>query len=260
MKKIFDFLRLRKQYDSIKFAFLMFICAAYFLISGIAQTASYMVYVNKPCEYILEAYSDSASLEIALQKICEIEGVISASYQNNYVITTDDNKTLTVSELSSEYLSKCYGIGGSGNNKKIYLNTVAFDEFIGDSEIDLARLSYIADGKTESAGFVRIGEISSETPLALSVGTTASLDNSRVVRVMFDGIDITGSNIRKIESLGYTVSNREDILLQSHKQEMLLSEIKCCIFATSLSLVGGLAFIKISNFEHRKEKKANINL
>ena len=260
MRKLREFLRLRKRHDSIKFALILFICATYFLVNGVVQIVSYCGYLNKPTEYILEAYSDSASLEIALQKICDTEGAVCASFQYDYIITTGDNKTLMVSELTQEYLWVCYGIEAETNSNKVWLNSVAFDEFIGDSESGSVRLSYIVDGKTESAEFIRWEPLDSENAYAVSIGTTVSLGNSRTVRVMFDGVDITGSNIRKIESLGYTVLNGKEIRVQSHRQELLLSEMKCCIFATSLSLVGGLAFIKISNFEHRKEKKANINL
>ena len=241
MKKLLDFLRLRKQYDSIKFALMLFVCAVFFLTSGIIQIVSYASYLNKPCEYILEAYSDSASLEIGLQKICDTEGAVCASFQYDYIITTGDNKTLMVSDLSQEYLSMCYGIESGTNSNKVWLNSVAFDEFIGDSE----RLTYIVDGKTESAEFIRWESLDSENAYAVSIGTTVSLGNSRTVRVMFDSIDVTGTNISQIENLGYTVSNREDILIQSYEQELLFADVKCSIIGVILSLVGGYAFVTV---------------
>ena len=245
MKKLLDFLRLRKQYDSIKFALVLFVCAVFFLTSGIIQIVSYASYLNKPCEYILEAYSDSASLEIGLQKICDTEGAVCASFQYDYIITTGDNKTLMVSELSQEYLRVCYGIESETNSNKVWLNSTAFDEFIGDSESDSVRLTYIVDGKTESAEFIRWESLDSENAYAVSSGTTVSLGNSRTVRVMFDSIDVTGTNIRQIENMGYTVSNREDMLTQSHEQEMILFEVKHCIISTVLSLVGSFAFVRV---------------
>lgn len=245
MKKLLDFLRLRKQYDSIKFALILFVCAVFSLTSGVIQIVSYASYLDKPCEYILEAYSDSASLEIALQKICDTEDAVCASFQYDYIITTGDNKTLMVSDLSQEYLSMCYGIESDTNSKKVWLNPVAFDEFIGDSESDSVRLSYIVDGKTESAEFIRWESLDSENAYAVSIGTTVSLGNSRTVRVMFDSIDVTGTNIRQIENLGYTVSNREDMILESHEQEMVLSEVKYLIITTVLSFIGGFAFVRV---------------
>lgn len=249
MKKLLDFLRLRKQHDSIKFALILFVCAVLFLTSGIIQIVSYASYLNKPCEYILEAYSDSASLEIALQKICDTEGAVNASFQYDYIITTGDNKTLMVSELSQKYLRVCYGIEAETNSNKVWLNSVAFDEFIGDSESDSVRLSYIVDGKRESAEFIRWKPLDSENAYAVSVGTTVSLANSRTVRVMFDSIDVTGTNVRQIENLGYTVSNREDMILEFHDQEMILSEVKHCIITTVLSFIGVFAFVRVYDFE-----------
>ena len=249
MRKLREFLILRKQYDSIKFALILFVCAVFSLTSGIIQIVSYASYLNKPCEYILEAYSDSASLEIALQKICDTEGAVCASFQYDYIITTGDNKTLMVSDLSQEYLSMCYGIESGTNSYKVWLNSVAFDEFIGDSESDSVRLSYIVDGKTESAEFIRWESLDSENAYAVSIGTTVSLGNSRIVRVMFDSIDVTGTNISQIENLGYTVSNREDMILESHEQEMVLSEVKYLIITTVLSFIGGFAFVRVYKFE-----------
>lgn len=245
MRKLREFLRLRKRYDSIKFALILFICATYFLVNGVVQIVSYCGYLNKPTEYILEAYSDSASLEIALQKICETDGAVSASFQRDYIITAENDKTLAVSELSREYLCDCYGIESNTNSKTIWLNTVAFDEFIGESTDTSVRLYYSVDGKNESAEFIKCDALDSENAYAVSIGTTASLENSHTVRVMFDSIDVTGTDVRKIENLGYTVSNREDMLTQSHERELLFANLKCSIIGTILSLVGGYAFVEV---------------
>ena len=245
MKKLFDFLRLRKQYDSIKFALILFVCAVFSLTSGIIQIVSYASYLDKPCEYILDAYSDSASLEIALQKICDTEGAVCASFQRDYIITAENDKTLAVSELSREYLCDCYGIESNTNSKTIWLNTVAFDEFIGESTDTSVRLYYSVDGKNESAEFIKCDALDSETAYAVSVGTTASLDDSTVVRVMFDSIDVTGSNTRHLENLGYGISNREDMLMQVHEQELLFADVKCSIIGVMFSLVGGYAFVTV---------------
>ncbi len=245
MKKLRDFLRKRKQYDSIKFALLLFVCAACFLVHGIVQTVSYGKFLGCPAEYILEACSDSASLEIAPSKICEVNGVINASFQRDYIITAENDKVLTVSELSDGYLSMCYGIEDVKNGKKIWLNSAAFEEFIGESENTSVRASYAVDGRMENAEFVICNELPSDSALAVSAGTTATLGQSQTVRVMFDSIDITGTDIRKIENLGYTVTNREAITARSYGQELFLAEIKCDVVASVLSFIGGCAFLRL---------------
>ncbi len=244
MKWLSNFLKLRKQHDSIKFAVILFICAAYFLVHGIIQIVNYASYLNKPVEYILDAYSESATLDIGIDKIKETAGAVSASFQRDYVVTSENDAVLVVSELSSEYLSECYGIESVGNGEKIWLNTTAFNMFVGETDETSVRLSYSVDDKKESAEFIKCEALDSEVAYAVSIGTTASLDNSTVVRVMFDSIDVTGTDIRQIENLGYTVSNREDMILQSHEQEMILSEVKHCIITTVLSFIGGFAFVR----------------
>lgn len=245
MRKLREFLRLRKRYDSIKFALILFICATYFLVNGVVQIVSYCGYLNKPTEYILEAYSDCASLEIALQKICDTESAVCASFQRDYVVTSENDAVLIVSELSAEYLLECYRIESDENGKKIWLNTTAFDEFVGETDETSVRLSYTVDGKNESAEFIRCDALDSETAYAVSVGTTASLDDSTVVRVMFDSIDVSGSNMKHLENLGYSISNGEKVILEVHEQELLFLNVKYSIIATVLSLVGAYLFIEI---------------
>ena len=179
-------------------------------------------------------------------------------FRSDYLIIADDNKTLMVSELSQEYLRVCYGIDTDVGSKKIWLNSVTFDEFIGDSESDSVRLTYIVDGKTESAEFIRWESLDSENAYAVSIGTTVSLGNSRTVRVMFDSIDVTGTNISQIENLGYTVSNREDMILESHEQEMVLSEVKYLIITTVLSFIGGFAFVRVYKFESTTARNVSL--
>ena len=249
MKKLFVFLRLRKQYDSIKFALILFVCAVFFLTSGIIQIVSYASYLNKPCEYILDAYSASATLDIGIEIIKETEGAVSASFQRDYVVMSKNDAVLVVSELSAEYLSECYGIESTGNGKKIWLSSVAFDEFAGKTDENSVRLTYSVDGKKESAEFIKCEALDFETAYAVSVGTTASLDGSTVVRVMFDNIDVSGSNTRHLEDLGYGISNREDMIIESHEQDMTLSEVKHYIISTVLSFLGVFAFVRVYDLE-----------
>lgn len=254
MKWLSDLLKLRKRHDSIKFALILFICAAYFLASGIMQIVSYVSYLNKPLEYILDAYSASATLDIGIDKIKETAGAVSASFQRDFVVMTENDAVLVVSELSSEYLSECYGIESAGNGKKIWLNTTAFDEFVGETDETSVRMSYSVDDKKESAEFIKWEALDSEVAYAVSIGTTTSLDNSTVVRVMFDSIDVTGSNTRHLENLGYGISNREDMLIQSHEQELLFADVKCSIIGVILSLVGGYAFVAVYKCDKSKKQ------
>ena len=77
-----------------------------------------------------------------------------------------------------------------------------------------------------------------DTAYAVSVGTGAALDGARLVRIMLDGIDMTGTDIRRAEALRYAVSEREAVLAQSHAQEMTLSEVRHCAVSAVLSLTG----------------------
>lgn len=96
-----------------------------------------------------------------------------------------------------------------------------------------------------------------DTAYAVSVGTGAALDGARLVRIMLDGIDMTGTDIRRAEALGYAVSEREAVLAQSHAQEMTLSEVRHCAVSAVLSLTGALAFVRIYRSASRPHNSAN---
>lgn len=245
MNWLSKFLTLRKRHDSIKFSLILLVCAAYFVGNGIIQIVSYVGYLKQPVEYILEAYSTSASLDVGIDKLKEITGVIGASFQRDYIIISENNTVITVSDFSAEYLSECYGIESFGSSEKIWMNSVAYDEFVGKTDQTSVRMSYTIDGKTETAEIIKCNELVSDTAFAVRAGTTASLDNSRIVRVKLDNANVIGTDVRRIEKLGYEIINREDMLIRSHEQEMILSDIKECIITTVLSVIGGYAFIKI---------------
>ena len=251
MKWLSDFLKLRKRHDSIKFALILFLCAAYFIVNGIIQIASYASYLNKPVEYILEAASASATLDIGLDKLKETEGAVSASFQHDYVAVFENDAVLVVSELSSEYLSECYGIESAGSGKKIWMNSVAYNEFVGETDETSVRLSYSVDDKKESAEFIKCVALDSEVVFAVSVGTSASLGGSNIVRVMFDGIDVSGSNIKHLENVGYSISNKEDMLSEVYKQELFFVEVKYDIITAILSFIGGYVYIQVYKLKRK---------
>ena len=82
MKRLRELWRLRKQYDSVKLAPALFLCAACFFGYGTVRA-------------------------------------VGVSLQRDRVITADGGRTLTVSELSAEYLYRCYGIESGGSGRKI---------------------------------------------------------------------------------------------------------------------------------------------
>lgn len=245
MSRFRSLLKLRRQHDSIKFALIMYVCAACFLTHAIIQIAEYANYLNKPAEYIFEACSGEVSDIIGLGRICQTECVVSASLQRGYIVVSEDDKSLAVSELSAEYLFKCYGIDAARSTERIWLNPTAFDELAGDSQKTSVVLSCSVDGKNKYVEFVKCGALDSEDAFAVSAGTAASLDGSGIVRALLDGIDASGDDIRHIENLGYKALNTEDMLVRSHRQEIVFSDVKYSIITAVISLVCANAFVKI---------------
>lgn len=248
MKKLCELRRIRKRYDSVKLALALLLCAGYFFVLGAVRAVDYAQQLNRPAEYLLQAQSESAALADAPAKLCEIDGIAAASFQRDFVITAAGQKMLTVSMLSPEYLYSCYGIKAEGGGMKVWLASASFDALFGAEEAFHIGAFSTADGMQKSAEFIRCTALDKTAAEAVAVGTTASLGDTQLVRVMLRGADTSQTALQRAESLGYSVCDREALLTRSHAQEMLLSDLGHCAVCIGLSLLGAFAFFRIYRF------------
>lgn len=242
MRQLSDFLKLRKQNDCVKIALLLFFAAVYFAFSGIAQVAGHAKNAGEPVEYVLTAYSTSASLELGLDELRKSDGAIGASFQREYMITSE-TKIITVTELSEQYLRECYGIQIIGSGKKIWLNDATFSEFVGTTDGSVVRMTYTLGDAVESAEFIRCASLPNDVPYAVSVGNSVTLSENENVRVMFDGVDISGNTVAHLTKLGYGIMNEAAVLTETYEREAVLKDAKYCLIVTALATIGGLGFM-----------------
>lgn len=128
--KIRNFLRLRKQSDTVKIVCLFVLTGVVFLVCTVYHAWGIYQYVNTPAEYILTA--DGMVSRKRMDELLQTKDVskvsrqmeISAAVQYEGAQTTVD---CTI--LSSDYMAELFGAEVSEGTSRIYMNESAFAEF-----------------------------------------------------------------------------------------------------------------------------------
>lgn len=235
-------LHLRRQNDRVKLALLFFALALYFGVSIGVQAMGAAQELGKPVEYVLQSPFTGAVLDTGMQKIREMDGVVGVSRQTERTLKTGE-KALTVTVLEKTYLTDCYDLSITGTGNHFWLSRETFRSSLG-SATSPARCSYQVGDKAESGSFTLAESLPPEESLAVTWGTSVELGNSSTLRVMLGKRDLSGADVRHLESLSFTVQNRELLLEQRYQTELLLTRLWDGTILTLLALAAGIGFWK----------------
>ena len=252
MNRVKRLLRLRKQDDCVKLALLLFLAAGWLLYSAVTQGLAYARMQARPTEYVMESNSSGAVLEVNLQQLRALDGVVGVSRQREFSITSG-KKALTVTALERQYLTDCYGVEPSNTDSRYWLNTAAYINFLG-SAASPARLTYHREERTESGEFLLLPGLVGKGTYAVTLGNSTTLGASTTLRVMFEHNDLSGADVRKLEELGFTVFNRAEMERSGFETELALTRFTHALLAALFALVAGVAFLKYSKEKRRKER------
>ena len=252
MNRIKRLLRLRKQDDCIKLALLLFLTAGWLLYSVVTQGLAYARLQAQPVEYVLESGFSGAVLEVNLQQLRALDGVVGVSRQREFSITASD-RMLTVTELERQYLTDCYGIEIAGAEHRYWLNRGAFSVLFG-SAASPARLTYQREDRTESGEFLLLPGLAGKGAYAVTLGNTTTLGTSATLRVMFEHGDLSGADVRTLQEFGFTVLNRAEMERRSFETELALTKFTHALLAALFALIAGAAFLKCSKEKRRKAR------
>lgn len=242
MKRLRELLRLRRQSGKVKVALLFFLLAGYLAWDIFAQLGSYVSKAGQPVEYVLASGGENI-LEAKLQQIQEEPEVLAVSRQREYAIwsgETEGARSLTMTELSPEYLSRCYGLEEPGEGNRFYLDKESFQSFLGSGAASPAQKGFRRDETRdkENRGSFLLWE---GLPQGMGVckGTSQSLSGSGTLRVMLRGRDISGSIVTRLEGLGFTVVNQEALLTENFETELLFARLWGGALSLALSVTAG---------------------
>lgn len=231
-----DLLRLRKRSDKVKLALLLFLLGALLAWDVLSGAVSYFSAAGEPVEYILTSGTEGAALEGRLQALRQGEQVVCVSRQREYGLSSAD-KSITITEVSTEYLSSCFGLSTTGSGTEFFLGREAFITFCGAGAQSPAHLTCQTEDGEISGAFRLCDDLPGE--LALAKGTSVTLSGARTLRVMLDNSDISGLDTAWLEGLGFMIENREVVTEASHRAELLLSRLRYGGLACVLALLLG---------------------
>lgn len=249
MNTVGKFLKLRKRYNSIKIAFILSLCTLYFIINGTADVISFGLYINAPTEYLLKSNESGALLDIKAERLLDECEATAVSRQQSYLIENKEGGIITVSALTPEYLFRAYGITAKEGDKKIWLAPSLFYEFTGEESALSVRMT-CTDGKERfTADIIQLDILDRGTASAVAAGTSALLRDTDTVKMLSEGLDLSGKRIKAAEKLGFTVMNKDALTEKAHREEIFFSELKYNVICTALSVLGTVLSIKIYKHE-----------
>lgn len=128
--KIRNFLRLRKQSDTVKIICLFVLTGVVFLVGTVYHAWGIYAYVNTPAEYILTA--DGMVSRKRMDELLQTKDVSKVSRQmeiSAVVQYEGAQTTVDCTMLSPDYMAELFGAEVSEGTSRIYMNEAAFAEF-----------------------------------------------------------------------------------------------------------------------------------
>lgn len=227
--------RLLRRDSGAKLAMLLFLLGALLAWEVLACAAEYLSRMGEPAEYVLSSGVQGAALEGKISALRGEEGVICVSRQREYDLTSGE-RSVTVAEVSAEYLADGFGLDTEAAGTTFFLGSDAFKAFCGAGARSPVRMTCAAGEKSVSGAFVLEKSLPGE--LAVTKGSSATLQDASKLRVMFRGRDFSGTDAAWIGELGLSVENSETLAEDAHETELLMVKLRyggmACVLAVLL--------------------------
>lgn len=232
------FLRLWRQYDSIKAAVLLVALAVFLVGYCIHAALTYAMLLQTPAEYICTADGEFDSI---LPRLMQIETVKGYSMQKTAYLVQKD-KTLNVTMLSAAYFSDAYGI--TENAHTVWANDAAFAAICENTD---AQFQGTLDGKPFSAAIICTNALPKSQPFAAMSVNAAELHDAAELRIC-----MTEQNTAEIEQLGLSVLNKDVMCAAEYEKKLVLLRIRFGALSAILALIGAAAFFRVYHFAEKR--------
>lgn len=241
-------LQARRQNDSIKVGSWLIFLTAVLLFGTIKNIYIYANWLKTPFELILTGGTDLSFSQLSAQV-----NIVAISKQTDSEITLD-GMPLPLCTLTPQYLFSAYGLSAS-DGQTIYYNTALRDSTYLLQSSQHAQTSCETIEGTRIFNFIYCPELPSDTPLAVTSGSTASLTDAQHIRVKLQGHDINGASLPGIMALGYTIENETILLSESYEQTLLLTRLRYGMLSIFLSSLAAFSFLRTGIHTFRDEQK-----
>ena len=235
-------LRLLRQNDSIKAAFLLLALAAFLVGYCIHAAVTYAMLLQTPTEYIC---TTDGGFDSILPRLMQIETVKGYSMQKTAYLVQKD-KTLNVTMLSAAYFSDVYGI--TENAHTIWANDAALAAICENTD---AQFQGTLDGKPFSAEIICTNALPKSQPLAVMSADVAELRDATELRIC-----MTEQGSAEIEWLGLSIRNTDAVCTAKYEQKLVLLRIRFGILSALICCIAAGAFIRIYRFSFNEKQTA----
>lgn len=260
--KIHEFLRLRKQNDTVKLMCLFALTGAVFFVNVLYHAGKLYHSVQSPVEYQLirggavtnEQISELAQTEDVAAVSRSLDIPVTIKYQGQEIM-------ITCTMLSKSYMETVYDIMLSGSEKRYYINQAAFEEIqmsFMENNVSLEKGNDTEYGKEykiqyreeeEGEGnmplqvfhsariFVLNEKTKQKTALICTEEDGTRLNKADSVRVLYQGHDLDGTRLESLTKMGYEVQNEQILAMEEYEMKIRLFHIRYGILVCVLFLV-----------------------
>lgn len=280
MGKFRKFLKLRKQEDAVKLVLLLFLLGTGLIIHAVYNGVLLYRQIQSPAEYALVKDEAGSGLKEEFMEIGKWEHISAASlYQETELLVKYKEKEASFSciELSEAYMKAAYGISESGATKTFYMNQKAFEQIeSGEADREVSQSSEkerkkllvtyeitdtdetVADKGEKGRGTAKTAEIiliqenvPEEEPFVFCKGEKPSLEkNGAGIRVFAERQDIDGSNVKKMQSSGFTIENISWHQEAEYLQKIRGIRIRYDVLAAAVCFFSSWALWRFRETEH----------
>lgn len=266
MVKIREFLRLRKQNDTVKLMCFFILAGAGFFINVLYHAGTLFHSVQSPVEYHLIRGSTVTNEQISELAQEEDVAAVSRSLDIPVTIKYQGQETMmTCTMLSKFYIETVYDITASGSEKRYYINQAAFKEIQAgflENNVSLEKgditeygeeykIQYLEEEEREeeenmpqqafhSAKLLVLKEkTEQEMPLIFTMEDGTRLNQGDSARVLFSGYDLDGIRMENLTKMGYEVQNEQILAVKEYEMKIRLFHIRygiliCAVFLVTL--------------------------
>lgn len=254
----------------MKITLLSLLVAIGFWASAVSRGAMLYGLSNTPVEYVVASPDGNTKTADALRTQGEngqargdnqlsmesLKDVVAVSPQQEKSITIffgGKDYTVSYTALSKEYLREAFGIQDSGAMTTLYMNRQACQR-LGANKEEVLAVAYPEDAKAADTPQNQLkttvklclaeGILNTDQPQIFTAATTQELRSTEQLRICFGRQDLSGGIVRQLESLGFSLTNRELLLDGEYQREELLLRIKYEAALGGLCLVAAGAIKK----------------
>ena len=255
--KIRELIKLRKQNDRVKIAFLFILSGIGFFGISVGNGISCLDIVNGRSEYVLSKAEQITRKDIDLLNSVQDISCVSRELTENVTVKYREGEAAVSSVLvSEEYIKELYGVEDRSSGKVFYMNHAALllineelglsDQAAAEKEAFEIKVTYLPEGEEggryKSAVLIVLQDtLHGDEPFVCTCDSTARLSygtaSVRVIREKRQIEDMAGA---QFEKMGFQVEEKERLMETAYEVQLSMVKLEYSILLAVVCLFAGV--------------------